>query len=282
LAIVLNTSKRGKMELLKADQIEEKRQELTQTAVGELRERMQRADISGIGVSQVMQWLESVFETAAKVCGPDPAEPEPVPEIQLPLNCCEAILDRLMDVLGYSYSFQDSGLYYLSDVGTALGFSSASLRAALDRKLESLRDEFTKLLLEELDATRRHWCAVIILKTILADGIIHSSEKAYFKMIDTLTSDDPKTSDELIAVAKKIERLPELDLDPEIVRILMWHVVTIAMFDGEYVGEEAEFIVQAAAALHVDPARIDEIVQPVAATFMVMQTLFPKEPVSRA
>ncbi|NQU66131.1 MAG: hypothetical protein HQ517_17875, partial [SAR324 cluster bacterium] len=173
-------------------------------------------------------------------------------------------------------AFEDCGLYYLGDVGAALGIEPSAVRTALDRKFESLRDEFSKLLLQALTPANRHWCAIIILKTILADEVIRPSEKAYFKVINTLISDDPKTPAELVAMALKIEKIPELKLDKEIVRILMWHIVAIAMFDGEYVGQEAQFIKETAIALQVDPSKIEGIIQPVAAIFMVIQALFPK------
>lgn len=265
------------MEHLKPEQIEKKRGELMQGAVNELRDRLQRLNLEDAKRNKCEDWIDQVFQEALAVSASAEHEPLAVEPLQLPLNMCECIIDRLMDVLGYAYAFQDSGLYYLNDVGTALGFKTPAMRSALDRKLESLRDGFSKLLLEELDAAHRHWCAVIILKTILADGVIHPSEKVYFKVINTLISDDPKKPEELIAVANRIDKIPDLNLDSEIVRILMWHVVAIAMFDGEYVGQEADFVKKTAAALQIDPAEIDEFIQPVAATFMVIEALFPSE-----
>lgn len=267
------------MDLFQPEKADQRRKELMQEAVTELKDRVQRADNLKPGSETVLTWINTVFQSAVLVCSTESPEVDPVEAITLPLNLCEAILDRLMDILGYAFAFSDSGLYFLNDVGSALGFKAPAMRMALERKLESLRDEFSKLLVKELDATHRHWCAVIILKTILADGVIHPSEKAYFKVINTLTSDDPKTADELIAIANKIDEIPDLDLDPEVVRVLMWHIVSIAMFDGEYVGQEAEFVKKTAAALKIDPARVDEHIQPVAATFMVIQALFPAEPV---
>jgi len=267
------------MKELQPQEVDKQRRKLTEEAVADIRERLEDANSSEIDLSSAGEWVEQVFQTALAVCCTESEDPEPVSPITLPLNLGEAIIEKLMDVLGHAFAIQDSGLYYLNDVGTALGFKTPSLRSALDRKLDSLRDEFSKILLKELDATHRHWCAVIILKIILADGVIHPSEKVYFKVINTLISDDPKSPAELIAVAKKIDKIPDLNLDPEIVRILMWHIVAIAMFDGEYVGMEAQFVKETAVALQIDPATIDDFIQPVAATFMVIQSLFPGNPI---
>ncbi|MFH2130037.1 MAG: hypothetical protein ABIK68_06655 [bacterium] len=255
--------------------VDEKRKALMTGVVADIKACLRTVKNLETDLKTLDQWVDTVFQTAVDVSATDPREPQPVPPMTLPPELGAMIIEKLMDVLGYAYAFQDSGLYYLSDVGTALGCETAFLRSALDRKLDALRDEFSQLLLKELDPTHRHWCAVIILKTILADGVIHPSEKAYFKVINTLLSDSPKTPAELIAVAEKIETIPELKLDPEIVRVLMWHIVAIAMFDGEYVGQEAKFVKETALALQIDPSRIDDIIQPVAATFMVIQALYP-------
>lgn len=264
------------MKDLQPQEIDERRKLLMQDAVAEITGLLQKAENLEPDLSQATEWVTTVFQEAVDVSSATKKDPEEVSQIKLPPELGNVIIERLMDILGYAFAFEDCGLYYLSDVGTALGFEPATLRTALDRKFELLRNEFSKLLLKELDPTHRHWCAVIILKTILADGVIRPSEKAYFNVINTLISDDPKTPAELVAVSKKIEKIPELKLDKEIVRILMWHIVAIAMFDGEYVGQEAQFIKETAAALQIDPSKIDEIIQPVAATFMVIQSLFPK------
>ena len=263
------------MKDLQPHEIDEKRKLLMKDAVVEITGLLQKAENLEPDVSVATDWINTVFQEAVDVSSATRKEPDPVPSLQLPPELSEVVIERLMGILGYAFAFEDGGLYYLSDVGTALGFEPAALRTGLDRKFESLRDEFTKLLLQELDATHRHWCAIIILKTILADGVIRPSEKAYFKVINTLTGDDPKTPAELIETAVKIEKIPDLNLDKEIVRILMWHIVAIAMFDGEYVAQEAQFIKETALALQIDPTKIDEIIQPVAATFMVIQSLFP-------
>jgi antitoxin component HigA of HigAB toxin-antitoxin module len=263
------------MKDLQPEEIDAKRTLLMQEAVTEVSALLQKAENLEPDVSTATAWITTVFQEAVDVSSATKKEPDPVPEIKLPAELVGLVIKKLMDILGYAFAFEDCGLYYLSDVGAVLGVENSTLRTALDVKFESLREEFSKLLLQELDSTHRHWCAVIILKTILADGVIAPSEKAYFKVINALVSDDPKTPAELVAAAKSIEKIPDLNLDKEIVRILMWHIVAIAMFDGEYVGQEAQFIKETAVALQLDPAKIDDIIQPVAATFMVIQSLFP-------
>ena len=263
------------MKDLEPQEIDEKRKLVMKDAVTEITALLQKSDNLEPDVDTVVKWITAVFQEAVDVSSTSKKEPDPVPEIKLPTELAGVVIERLMDILGYAFAFEDCGLYYLSDVGAALGVDNTALRIALDNKFEALREEFSKLLLQELDSTHRNWCAIIILKTILADGVIAPSEKAYFKVINTLVSDDPKTPAELVKAAKSIEKIPDLNLDKEIVRILMWHIVAIAMFDGEYVGQEAQFIKETAVALQLDPANIDDIIQPVAATFMVIQSLFP-------
>jgi len=263
------------MKDLQPQEIDAKRKLLMQEAVTEISELLQKAENLEPDVSTATEWITTVFQEAVDVSSATKKEPDPVPEIKLPTELVGLVIEKLMDILGYAFAFEDCGLYYLSDVGAALGVENSALRTALDKKFEALREEFSKLLLQELDSTHRRWCAVIILKIILADGVIAPSEKAYFKVINTLVSDDPKTPAELVAAAKSIQKIPDLNLDKEIVRILMWHIVAIAMFDGEYVGQEAQFIKETAVALQLDPTKIDDIIQPVAATFMVIQSLFP-------
>ncbi len=57
---------------------------------------------------------------------------------------------------------------------------------------------------------------------------------------------------------------------------MLKYIITIAMCDGEYVGQESEFIKQAAQSLNFSEDKIDSVLQPVASSFMVLESLFPR------
>ncbi len=226
-----------------------------------------------IGVAQ--KWIKEVFQGVMEASSSSNVEPQPPEPIQLPRKTAAAILIKVMDILAFNFEFQDSGFYYLNDLGIALDIDPSDIRKIVEMKLDHLRNDFTRLMLNELNQKQLNWCALIILKTILADGRVHPSEKVYFSVIERLIEGSRKTLLELKDVADKIDKIPPLEIDTRVKKMLLKHIVAIAMFDGEYVGLEAKFIKETSKALHVEESELETVIQPMASIFMVIQSLFP-------
>ncbi len=221
-------------------------------------------------------WIENVFDTALKVSADIELEVDPPQPMEIPKEISAYVVQTILRLLSCRNDLYDNGLYFLNDAGTSLGLQPQEMRNLLDDEFDHLRVYFTERLLKELNQEQRHWCALILMKIICADGQIHPAEKVYFDIITKLMENDPKSFEKIKAKAKKAASLPKLKLQPDTARTMLKYVVTIAMCDGEYVGQESEFVKLVANSLDIDEAQVDTILQPVASSFMVIQSLFPK------
>jgi uncharacterized tellurite resistance protein B-like protein len=225
----------------------------------------------------VISWIKDVFENAVKLSQDKNLELGPPAEISLPIEITAFTVQTVIRLLTTNSDPHDNGLYYLNDIGSALGIHHKEMRNLLDKEFDKLRYEFTIQLKEELDSEKLYWCALILMKIICADGQIHPAEKLYFDIISELINSTTYSLDSLKKAALGDAELPKLELAQTLAQSMLKYVVTIAMCDGEYVGQESQFIKKAAKSLGIAPSKIDGILQPVASSFMVLESLFPKE-----
>lgn len=226
--------------------------------------------------ANVLKWLDTVFETSIRLSKGESFEPSPPEPLTLPKEISAFAIQTIIRILTAVGEPQDEELYYLNDTGAALGIQPEEMRNLLDNEFEKLRLEFTKQLKQKANEKQLHWCALILLKIICVDGKIHPAEKKFFTIINELIKDSSFTLEMLKDKLNNITELPNLKMDDESARMMLKYVVTIAMCDGEYVGQESEFIKQTAESLGIEATQIDSILQPVASSFMVLESLFPR------
>lgn len=224
----------------------------------------------------IITWIKEVFENAVKLTKDKNLELGPPSEINLPLEVSAFTVQTIIRLLTVKSDPHDNGLYFLNDIGSALGINHREMRNLLDKEFDKLRYEFTIQLKEELDHEKLYWCALILMKIICADGQIHPAEKIYFDIIAELIKNTEYSLDSLKKTALANADLPKLELNRSLAEGMLKYVVTIAMCDGEYVGQESQFIKKAAKSLGIATSAIDGILQPVASSFMVLESLFPK------
>lgn len=224
-----------------------------------------------------LSWITSVFQNSAKLSEDKSLEIDTPTGLELPREISAYIIQTVIRLLTLKNDPEDNALYYLSDTGSALGIRSEEMRNLLDREFDQLRYEFTIQLKKELNKDQLYWCALILMKIICADGQIHPAEKSFFDIISELIKESDDSLDSIKKAALEQSNLPKLNLNPGPAESMLKYVVTIAMCDGEYVGQESEFIKQAAESLGIDPSQIDTILQPVASSFMVLESLFPRK-----
>ena len=222
------------------------------------------------------RWIRQIFENTARLSHNQDLELPPPEPISLPREIKAFTIQTAIRILTMKSDLQDNALYYLNDTGSALGLESASLRNLLDDEFNKMRFEFTAQLKKELNPEQLYWCALMLLEIIYADGQVHPAEKLYFDLITELIAGSGTDLETLKKNALNPDEIPTLNLNENTARVMLKYVVTIAMCDGEYVGQESEFITKAARSLGIEPSSIDTVLQPIAASFMVLESLFPR------
>ena len=251
-------------------------QNLVEESLEKIGKRLDTNDASNLDTNQVLDWVKTVLNNAIELSNDENLEKDPPDTLELPREIAAYVIQKMMHILMRQNDIRDNGLYYLNDTGAALSISAEEMRNLLDDEFNNLRYQFTTQLKAELDSEKLYWCALILMKIICADGQIHPAEKEYFDVVQELIKDMDIDLQELEKTALKTEDIPELSLNTETAVSMLKYVVTIAMCDGEYVGQESEFITKAAGSLGIEHSMIDQILQPIAATFMVLESLFPK------
>ncbi|MBU3916273.1 TerB family tellurite resistance protein [bacterium] len=262
---------------LSPEEIMEKQASLKEEAVEKLLSSLKSAQNLTVEPEKVQQWVESVYQNAVSVCKDASFEPDPPEPLLLPEKVALFILKSMIRIFSCKNDIGDGDLYFLGDVGAALNIGPSEIRGLLDDEYNRLRFYFTKRLLKDLDKEQCYWCALILMKIICADGYVHPAEETYFDIITQLIGGDAKNLEKLKAKAENTSEIPKLELEEDIARTMLKYVVIIAMSDGDYAGQESEFIKKAATSLGISQDKIDTILQPVASTFMVVRSMFPKE-----
>ncbi len=251
--------------------------EIIQQSLEILTKKLNEISSLSVDPSIALSWITSVFEDAARLVEDKSLEIDAPTPLELPREISAYTIQTVIRLLTLKSDPEDNALYYLSDTGSALGIQSEEMRNLLDREFDKLRYEFTIQLKKELDSDQLYWCALILVKIICADGQIHPAEKSFFDIISELIKESDYTLDTIKKAALEQSSLPKLNLNPGPAESMLKYVVTIAMCDGEYVGQESEFIKQAAESLGIEPSEIDTVLQPVASSFMVLESLFPRK-----
>ncbi len=252
-------------------------QEIIQQSIEILSKKLNETGSIQVDPEIALSWITSVFENSAKLSEDKTLEIDAPTALELPRDISAYTIQTVIRLLTQKSDPEDNALYYLSDVGSALGVQSEEMRNLLDREFNKLRYEFTIQLKKELNNDQLYWCALILMKIICADGQIHPAEKSFFDIIGELIKESDYSLDSIKKAALEQSNLPKLNLNPSPAESMLKYVVTIAMCDGEYVGQESEFIKQAAESLGIEPSQIDAVLQPVASSFMVLESLFPRK-----
>lgn len=251
-------------------------QNLVLETLEKIGQRLKTNDASNLDGDQILDWIKIVLNNAIELSNDETLDKDPPDSLDLTKEIAAYVIQKMIHILMRQNDIRDNGLYYLNDTGAALNISAEEMRNLLDDEFNKLRYQFTTQLKVELDSEKLYWCALILMKIICADGQIHPAEKEYFDVVQELIKDMDTNLQELEKVALKTEDIPKLSLNTETAISMLKYVVTIAMCDGEYVGQESEFITKAADSLGIEHAMIDQVLQPIAATFMVLESLFPK------
>lgn len=252
-------------------------QDIRKIAIQTISDRLNQLDVNEECQNASIAWIDEVFKNSQALVEDESLElPAPDP-IELPKEICAYTVQSIIRILTSLTDPHDNSLYFLNDIGQALGIQPKEMRNLLDKEFDKLRLEFTLQLKEELSEEKIYWCALILMKIICADGKIHPAEKTYFTVITELINGTEYSLESLEKTSQNITELPNLELSQQSARAMLKYVVTIAMCDGEYVGQESEFITQAAASLGIEASQIDGILQPVASSFMVLESLFPRK-----
>ncbi|MBU2514890.1 hypothetical protein KJ966_26520 [bacterium] len=241
-----------------------------------IEERLNKTPGSDLVVADAIKWIETVLKNAIELSNDENLEKDPPVAIALPKEIAAYAIQKMVHLLTLQNDLRDNGLYYLGDAAMALNIDSKEMRNLLDSEFDKLRLQFTVQLKTELDSEQLYWCALMLMKIICADGHIHPSEKLYFDIISELIKNSNTTLDQLKKTALEASEIPKLELNTNAADAMLKYVVTIAMCDGEYAGQESEFIKKAAVSLGIEESNIDAILQPVASSFMVLESLFPK------
>lgn len=254
----------------------EKRSKFVNTAISNITKRLETKGGQPADSAATIEWISSVLNNIVQLCDDDSLELDPPTSFTLSKEISAYTVQTIIRLLTGGEVISENGLYYLNDTGVALGLESVEIRNLLDDEFNKLRYEFTVHLKQDLDEKQQFWCALMLLKIIYVDGHVHPAEKTYFDIIKELLKGSQYSFEQLESKAQNIDEFPNLQLSADLAKLMLKYIVTIAMCDGEYVGQESEFIKKAALSLNIAQDKIDTILQPVASSFMVIESLFPR------
>lgn len=219
-------------------------------------------------------WISDLLDKAIFVSSIEEYDEPPPETIQLPISISSKLIQDLLQILTYGNNLKDGDLMFLSDVGNAINFSPPILSTLIEQAQYEKRKAFTELLLEHFNESQCQWVAKMLWEAIHVDQRVHPKEYKYFENVMHLLQYDQAKLNEMEKDINNILATNEPSFASEFNHPIFQYIVEIVMVDGEYSNEEAKFIKQIGASLGYDQHQQDQIIQPVASTLMLRQSLF--------
>ena len=226
--------------------------------------------------SEIEKWINEVLENALVVYEEIESEEKTPKSINLPGKMRQQILTTLLEVLTCGRDLRDNDYYFLSDVSLALRLEPSYVLKTIEQVQYEIRRMFFDSLLEYLTDEQCFQSAVLLYKAIQADNQIHPAEFKYIENINQLLRNDQSRLEEVEKAVQRDADVESLDISDELARHLFKYLVEIVLCDQDFDPKESEYVNHVAEILGFDKTKRDEILQPIAATLMVKESLFPK------
>ncbi|MCP4756526.1 MAG: hypothetical protein GY866_37160 [Proteobacteria bacterium] len=234
-------------------------------------------EITGKQIKTIKAWIKQVLETTLVVYNETESENAAPDPLKLPPGMSRKILCTVLEILTCGRDLTDNDYYYISDFSNALNVKSETVLKIIEQVQYEIRKEFFNFLLIYLDEQHCFQCAILLFKAIQADNQIHPAEFKYIENINQLLKNDQSKLEEVEEACKKPIPIESFEITDDLAVYLFKYMIEIVLCDQDFDPKESAFVQEAAKVFGFDKARQDEILQPVAATIMVKESLFPKK-----
>jgi uncharacterized tellurite resistance protein B-like protein len=227
-------------------------------------------------LQEIETWIREVFDTALTVYQEDESENISPDPITLPEDIGKRIMSALLEILTCGRDFRDNDLYFISDVTIALSLDANYVLKSIEQVQYEIRRSFFDSLLDYLTEDQCLQSAILLYKAIQADDQLHPAEFKYIENINQLLKND-QSKIELVEHAVQSELIEDsLEISEELASHLFKYLIEIVLCDQDFDPQESLYVNDVAQILGFDGDKRDEILQPIAATLMVRDSLFPK------
>ena len=243
---------------------------------GEEPARFSAGKVVSAKIKEIEDWIKEVFDNALIVyqeTESDNVTPDP---INLPEEIGKRIIATLLDILTCGRDLRDNDFYYLSDVSIALSLNANYVLKTIEQVQYEIRRLFFDSLLDYLTEDQCLQCAILLYRAIQADDQLHPAEFKYIENINRLLKND-QSKLELVEHAIQSKLVEDaIEISEELARHIFKYLIEIVLCDQDFDPQESLYVNDVAQILGFDAAKRDEILQPIAATQMVRDSLFPK------
>lgn len=237
-----------------------------------------KQDLNGLFLSRIEQtksWIQKVYDSSLESYHSDNIDDLiQFEEINLPAKLSGRIISDLLKIFSTRLHLSENEILFLSEVGIALQMNPEDVDAQIEKSLYQMRRDFTELIKKFLNEDQRYWVALMLWKAVHADHKIHPKEYKYFENIAQILNYNLKRLTQLEHESDDIQGLPLPQLDIRFYRHIFRYIVEIVMIDGQFDPDESQFVQEMGRRFGYDKDQQDQIIQPVASTLMLRQTIF--------
>lgn len=227
-------------------------------------------------INEMKDWVVSIFETALQVSNESESEPAMVGPVAIPTETSKKIVQGVLRVLSCGKSLSDNALYFISDISQAINLKTDIVTRIIEQFESENRESFFDHLLKELSDDQCFQCAVLLYKAIYADNQVHVAEYKYIKSVLQLLKYDSSRLEKVKVSSKTTMPINSFKINDDLTRHLFRYVIEIVLCDQDFDARESKFVQEMGNALGYDKNALDNVLQPIAASIMVKESLFPR------
>jgi len=225
---------------------------------------------------EIKNWITKVLDNALIVYKEVESEDKTPDPIKLPLDIGKRIVDTILEILTCGRDLRDNDYYFISDVSVALGLDSDYVLKTIEQVQYEIRRVFFNSLQGYLSDEQCFRCAVLLYRAIQADDQLHPAEFKYIENINQLLRNNQSKLEGVEKAVQNESDLASLEIGNELASHLFKYLIEIVLCDQDFDPKESMYVNDVAQILGFDKTKRDEILQPIAATLMVKDSLFPK------
>jgi len=227
-------------------------------------------------IKEIREWIMLVFETTLQVSQESESETPAFDPVAIPTETSKKIIKGVLKVLSCGKNLTDNALYFISDISQTMNIEVAIVTRIIDQIESEIRQSFFNHLLSNLSDDQCFQCAILIYKAIYADNQVHPAEYKYIKNVLQLLKYDSARLEKVKEVSKTTMPINSLRINEKLTCHLFKTIIEIVLCDQDFDARESKFVQEMGSALGYDKDSLDQILQPIAASMMVKDSLFPR------
>ena len=186
-----------------------------------------------------------------------------------PIQTCPQLADYIfkcvLDVCACDNEISPSEIQYINEVAMALEIETLRAHKLINTTLRRVKIEFFNQILSQIHGDERLWLASIVLKCILADGRVDSSEIPYLNDVYELVGEQSDVLNKIKQEAKSssLANLPSVYFDKELSIDIMRYILEIVMGDDDLDEREETMVRNIANILDLDEEQLSALMDKV-------------------